>query len=52
MFPPFFVTHSVVGRSNIMVGGDAPKKRIFAPLGLVIGILRKLLFIAFLYSGI
>jgi hypothetical protein len=35
-----------------MAGGDAPKKRIFAPLGLVIRILGKLLFIAFLYSGI
>jgi len=34
-----------------MAGGDVPKKRIFAPLGLVIGIFRKLLFIAFLYSG-
>jgi hypothetical protein len=52
MFPPFFVIHSVVGRSNIMAGGDAPKKRNFAPLGLVIGILRKRLFIAFHYSGI
>jgi len=35
-----------------MAEGDAPKKLIFTPLGLVIGILKKRLFIDFLYSDI